>query len=142
MPSERGDVATALSQRRNFQGKDAEPVIQVFTEMASRNPGGEVAVAGGEEVVTVENTYDIVGTFAGYVPTQDTITTSIASFGGSATLDSYLVEDANYYLYVDGGAVANDNVIWSDNSDGASHSSVVDVTTQTDWINGYKVSVN
>jgi len=99
---------------------------------------------GGEEVITAgaEVTYDIVGTFSGYESAKDSITTSIAAFGGSETKDDYLKQNANYYVEVNGGTVAEDNVIWSDNSDGASHSSQIGITTQTDWINGYKVSVN
>jgi len=101
-------------------------------------------VAGGEEVITAgtENTYEIVATYAGYVASQDSITTSVAAFGGSATLDANLIEDANYYTYITDGTQAQDNIIWSDNSDGASHSAVVDATAPTDWINGYKVTIN
>jgi len=108
-------------------------------------------VSGGEEVVSTgsTNTYIIAAVVSGYVSSQDSINMSIASFGGTATIDDYLVEDANYYVYVYGVTAATDganidNIIWSDNSAGSSHTSILDDTSATadDWINGYKVTIN
>ena len=49
MLRERRDVAGPLAQRRDAQGDDVEPEIQILAERAARDLGRQVAVGGGED---------------------------------------------------------------------------------------------